>query len=187
MRKMLAVIPGTLLICLGFLSSSCATAGSAEIRYWNQSLSIDENHLENGAIPFLQVWMKAIPAIQNGHSEKYADFFLAVQEYERGLKRTLDRFGTLTPPTEEAARWQQMQGEAWEILHAALIMYERCWDYDAHVVSGTTEALLAADERLYESQAAQAEADLAHKKALMNLNVFRVSLPAGYQAPILPG
>jgi tetratricopeptide (TPR) repeat protein len=169
-------------ICAGLLATSCATATatatatantsasvSAEGRYWERMLSIDVKLLENGAIPFSEAWFQAIPAIQNGQSEKYVDFFQAVKEYRPHVKRTLDAFGDAQPPSGETALWQGMRLEELKILLEALGMYERCWDYDKNLVSGTTEALLAADEKLYEFQSAREKADLMQKKALIRL------------------
>jgi hypothetical protein len=163
MRKLFLVIP---MVCIMLLLSACSAAKSAENFFWKQSLSITENHIEKSAIPFADAWLEAIPAIQNGHSDKYDEFFSAVKEYEPELKISIAKLRELTPPTAQTAEWQQMKLREWELLYSALVMYMDCWDYDSKVLSGTIDALLAADEKLYESQDAGQKAGLLQVRAL---------------------
>ena len=154
MKKALMII---IIVVLAF-TALFTTACSSETAYWVRATQIVNNHIEEGSRPFVEVFLETTAAIQGGDDTAYEKFFLAVKEYYPYVGDAILELTKLSPPTSEIAKWQQLQLEEWSLRSAALYMYMNCWDYTSGTLIGTNEDMLAADEKLQESQEVGQEA-----------------------------
>ena len=154
MKKALMLAIIGVLVCTTLLITAC----SGETAYWVKASQIVNNHIEEGSRPFAEVWVEVIPAIQSGDDTAYEKFSLAVKEYYPYVGEAVLELTKLSPPTQEIAEWQHLQLEEWSLRSEALYMYMNCWDYESGTLIGTQEDLLAADEKMGESQEVGKEA-----------------------------
>jgi len=167
MKKILIVII-VVLVYIILLTAACNNEMVLTRTYWSKASPILENHIEKGSRPFAEIMVEVTPAIQSGDNKAYEKFFLAVKDYYPYVGEAILELTKLNPPTSKTAEWQRLQLEEWSLRSEALYMYMNCWDYNTETLIGTDEDLLAADEKLWESQEVGKEASSLQIEMLRN-------------------